>query len=120
VVAMSTPATVDAYIATFPDDVQEILQRVRRAIATGATGANEAIAYGMPTFTKDGRQLVYFAGWKHHISVYPVPALGDALEQDIARYRASKGTLRFPLREPVPVALIERIARALAEQRSRS
>jgi uncharacterized protein YdhG (YjbR/CyaY superfamily) len=86
------------YIRSFPEEVQPILQRVRETVRGAAPGAEETISYGMPTMTLDGRFLVYFAGWKIHIGVYPVPAGDDSFERQIAPYRASKGTLRFPLR----------------------
>jgi uncharacterized protein YdhG (YjbR/CyaY superfamily) len=114
-----TPATIDDYIDTFPADVQTILQEVRRTIGNAAPAADETISYGIPTFTLGGRYLVYFAGWKHHISVYPIPT-GDAnLEREIEPYVAGKGTLKFPLAEPIPYDLIERVAALLLEERTR-
>lgn len=109
--------TVDEYIASCPDDVQEILAEIRRRLHGAIPEAGETISYGIPTMTLHGRRLVHFAAWKHHIAVYPVPAADPALEQEIAPYRASKGTLRFPLRKSIPYNLIERLAALLAEQR---
>jgi uncharacterized protein YdhG (YjbR/CyaY superfamily) len=112
-----TPATMDDYIDTFPAEVQVILHQVRGRIRNALPTADERISYGIPTFTLDGQYLVYFAGWKHHVSVYPVP-MGDAnFEQEIEPYRAGKGTLKFPLAEPIPYGLIEQVAALLLEER---
>lgn len=109
--------TVDEYIASFPPDVRERLEAVRAAMRRAAPGTQEAISYGIPTFKLDGRYVVYFAGWKDHISVYPVPD-GDAeLDRELAPYRAAKGTLKFPLRDAVPYDLIERVAALLMARR---
>jgi uncharacterized protein YdhG (YjbR/CyaY superfamily) len=115
---MATPANVDDYIASFPPDVQAVLQAVRTTMHEAAPDAGERISYGIPTLTIDGSYLVYFAGWKRHISVYPIPAGDKALERDLAPYRAAKGTLRFPLGEPIPHPLIERVVKALLAGRA--
>jgi uncharacterized protein YdhG (YjbR/CyaY superfamily) len=112
--------TVDEYIASFPDDVQEQLQGVRRAMRAAAPGTDEAISYGIPTLVLDGRYLMYFAGWKRHISVYPIPAVDAKLDKEIERYRAGKGTLRFPLTEPIPYELIGRLVATAMQNRARS
>ncbi len=110
-------ATVDEYIGSCPDDVQEILREIRQRVHAAMPGAGEVISYGIPAMTLGGKQLIYFGAWKTHISVYPLPAGDAALQQDIAPYLAGKGTLRFWLREPVPYELIERVAAALATER---
>ena len=112
-----TPATIDEYIRPFPGDVQGVLQEVRRRIRKAVPTAGETISYGIPTFTLGGKYLVYFAGWKHHISVYPVPAGDATFEREIGPYRAGKGTLKFPLAEPIPYDMIERVAALLAQGR---
>jgi uncharacterized protein YdhG (YjbR/CyaY superfamily) len=112
--------TVDEYIATFPADVQEQLQRVRRAMREAAAGTDEGISYGIPTLMLDGRYLMYFAGWKRHISVYPIPAVDAQLDREIEPYKAGKGTLRFPLTEPIPYELIGRLVGAAMRNRARS
>ena len=114
----SAPATIDDYIDIFPADVQAILQEVRRRIRNALPTADETISYGIPTFSLGGRHLVYFAGWKHHISVYPVPTGDPTFEREIGPYRAGKGTLKFLLAEPIPYDLIERVAALLLEDRS--
>ena len=110
-------ATVDEYIGSCPGDVQEILREIRRRLHDAVPGAGEVISYGIPAMTLGGKQLIYFAAWKTHISVYPLPAGDAALQRDIAPYLAGKGTLRFRLSKPVPYELIERVATALAAQR---
>lgn len=110
------PASVDAYIASFPADVQPLLEQARAAIHAAAPGLGETISYGLPTFTRDGRYVVYLAGWKRHLSVYPIP--GDPeLAPELAPYREAKGTLRFPLDRPIPFELIGRVAAALLHER---
>jgi len=111
-------ATIDQYIGSFPEDVQVILQEVRRRIRNVVPEAGETISYQIPTITLSGRYLVYFAGWKHHISVYPVPALDDSFEQELAPYRVGRGTVRFPLNKPIPYGLIERLVALLVQQRN--
>ena len=112
-----TPATVDEYISSCPDQVQVILTEIRRRIRLALPEAGETISYGIPTFTLDGKYLLYVGGWKNHIAVYPVPAGDAAFEDEIAPYRAGKGTLRFPLRKPIPYELIERMVGLLVAQR---
>lgn len=111
------PATVGEYIASFPDDVQPILQEVRRRIRAVVPGASETISYRVPAMTLNGRHLVYFAGWKRHISLYPVPDADEALARELAPYLAGRGTVRFPLDAPIPYDLIERLVALLAQQR---
>jgi uncharacterized protein YdhG (YjbR/CyaY superfamily) len=113
--APSTPANVDEYIAAFPPAIQAVLQQVRQAVRSAAPEAQEIISYRMPALKQHG-VLVYFAAFKNHIGFYP-PIRGDAgLEAAVARYAGEKGNLRFPLDEPMPLALIERLARLRARQ----
>jgi uncharacterized protein YdhG (YjbR/CyaY superfamily) len=107
----STPGDVAAYIAGFPRPVQAILKRVRAIVRKAVPGAEESISYQIPTYKLQGRPVIYFAAFKEHYSIYPsntrlVAAFKDKLEG----YEKSKGTIRFPLSEPVPVKLIEAIA----------
>ncbi|MGY1945426.1 iron chaperone [Nocardia asiatica] len=111
------PVDIDAYLAGFPEDVREILSGIRAAIRRALPEATEAISYDIPTFKLSGRNVVHFAGWKEHVSLYPIPDGDPALERELEPYRAGKGTLRFRLGEPVPYELIARIATALAERR---
>src|SRR4029453_8177909 len=109
--------TIDEYIATFPPDVQAILQRVRTTIRKAVPKAEEAISYQIPTFKLHGSYVVYFAGWKQHYSLYPASSqLVAAFKDELAPYQVNKGTIRFPLSKPVPVKLIAGIARFLAKE----
>ena len=112
-------ATVDEYIASFPPDVQVTLEAVRVAIREVVPGTEERISYGIPTFTLDGRYVVYFSGWKRHVSVYPIPdTTGDErFARELKPFMAGKGTLKFALDRPLPIELIQRVARRLLEQR---
>ncbi len=109
--------SVNDYIATQPRDVQAILQRVRGAIRKAVPAAEETISYQIPCYKLHGAYVVYFAGWKQHYSVYPAgERLIAAFRAEFAPYTISKGTIRFPLSEPVPVRLIARIAKFLANE----
>ena len=113
-------ADVDAYIASFPEDVGAVLQQVREAIHRAVPGAGEKISYKIPTVTLEDRYVVYFAGWKHHVSMYPVPAGDPAFQGEIAPFRVSTGTVHVPLDRPIPYDLIERMAGYLATEKSAS
>ena len=109
--------SVDEYIATFPEDVQPILQRVRRTIHNAVPGADEVISYQIPAYKLRGARVIYFAGWKEHFSLYPATdLLVKAFEGEIAPYKVSKGTIRFPLSKPVPMKLIERLVKFRAKE----
>ena len=106
---------IDGYISQFPADVQAILQMVRATISGAAPEAKETISYLMPAFKLHGI-LVYFAAWKNHIGLYP-PISGDkAVEKAVARYAGPKGSLQFPLDEPMPFDLIGRIVKLRVKQ----
>lgn len=108
-------ATIDEYIAMFPPEVREILEKIRQTIRSAAPDAEEVISYRMPAFRLNGI-LVYFAAFKKHIGLYP-PVKGDArLMKAIAKYAGEKGNLQFPLDEPIPYELIERITRLRVQQ----
>jgi uncharacterized protein YdhG (YjbR/CyaY superfamily) len=108
---------VNEYIASKPKEVRVVLERVRGAIRTAVPAAEETISYQMPVYTLDGVAVLYFAGWKHHYSLYPASnALVAAFRDELTSYQRSRGTIRFPLSEPVPEPLIKRIARFRAEQ----
>jgi len=113
-------ATIDDYIGSFPADVQILLEKVRRTIREAVPAADEAISYQIPAFVLNGKGVVYFAAWKHHLSLYPVPTADDAVARELAPYRAAKGTLRFPIGEPIPYDLIARLATLLSAQRAGS
>jgi uncharacterized protein YdhG (YjbR/CyaY superfamily) len=109
--------SVDEYIARHPKDVQAILQRIRSTIRKALPGAEEGISYQIPTYKLRGGYVVYFAGWKQHFSLYPASdRLVAAFKDELEPYKISKGTIRFPLSQPVPVRLIERIAKFRARE----
>lgn len=114
---MAAFATVDEYIASFPPEVQRTLEEVRAAIRAVVPGTEERISYGIPTFALNGRYVVYFSGWKRHVSVYPIPDADPELARAIKPFTAGKGTLKFALDEPIPIELIQRVAARLLEQR---
>lgn len=109
--------SVAEYIATHPEDVQAILKRVRGTIRKAVPGAEEVISYQIPAYKLHGSPVLYFAGWKQHYSLYPATdGVVEAFKDDLAPYKLSKGTIRFPLSQPVPVKLIERIAKFRAKE----
>ena len=110
-------ADVENYITGFSDDIQQILRRIRQIFADRVPGAGEKISYQMPTVTMDGQPLVYFAGWKQHIGMYPIPVAEESLESRITPYRGSKDTVKFTYRKPIPYDLIEQIAELMVRRR---
>ena len=118
--AKSNFRSVDEYVRAQPAKAQPILRRVRRIIRTAVPAADEVISYQVPTYKLAGRAMLYFAGWKQHYSIYPASdQLVAAFKGALTPYRASKGTLRFPLSAPVPDKLIERIAKFRAREAMR-
>jgi uncharacterized protein YdhG (YjbR/CyaY superfamily) len=116
--AKSDLKSVDDYIDSQPEAVRAILKRVRSTIRRALPEAEEVLSYKIPTYKIGGRAVLYFAGWKQHFSLYPVTApIVAAFKDELAPYEVNnKGTIRFPLSRPVPVQLIERIAKARAKQ----
>ena len=104
----TAPKTIDEYIAGFPQDVQVILEKIRRTVREAAPDAEEAIKYQMPTFRLKGN-LVHFAAFKNHIGFYPVPTGIEAFKDELSVYEGGKGSVRFPLDRPIPYDLISRI-----------
>jgi len=103
--------SIDEYIASFPEDVQEIMGRLRSTIKAAAPKAEEKISYNMPTFTLNGTYLVYFAGWKTHIAFYGAPKGNAEFKEDLSAYETGQGTLKFPLDGPMPLKLITKIVK---------
>lgn len=101
---------IDSYIRTFPKDVQVLLQQLRETIQKAAPEAEETISYQMPTFTLNGN-LVHFAAYKKHIGFYPAPSGLTEFQNEISKYKHSKGAVQFPLDQPLPLGLIERIVK---------
>ena len=104
-------ATIDEYIAGFPKDVQAILEAVRREIRESAPNSEERISYGIPTFNLNGKHLVHFAAYKNHIGFYPTSSGVTAFKQELSKLEVSKGTIRFPLDEPIPLDLVKKIVK---------
>jgi uncharacterized protein YdhG (YjbR/CyaY superfamily) len=102
--------TIDEYIASFPNNVQNILQELRRIIRDCAPEAKEAISYQIPTFKLKGN-LVHFAAFKNHIGFYPTSSAIEAFKGKLAKYEISKGTIRFPINEPIPFELVKEMVR---------
>jgi uncharacterized protein YdhG (YjbR/CyaY superfamily) len=109
--------TIDGYISTFPADIQALLEKVRQAIHNAVPDAAETMSYGIPTFDLNGQHLIFFAGWKQSISLYPLPAGDAAFQQKIAPYKKEKSTLRFPLDKPLPYDLVGEIVTLLKKEK---
>jgi uncharacterized protein YdhG (YjbR/CyaY superfamily) len=110
--------TIDEYIASFPEAVQERLNALRQLIREEATDAHETISYGMPTFRLNGN-LVYFGAYKQHVAVYPATDDMDAAIEGLAAYRTGKGTFQFPHDQPLPLPLIRRIVAFRVQEQAR-
>ena len=111
--------SVDDYIDAQPDHVRGVLNKVRSIIRKALPKAEELISYQMPLYTLDGERVLFFAGWKQHYSLYPAgERLVAAFQGELAPYEIRKGTIRFPLSEPIPAKLIERIAKFRAKEAS--
>ena len=101
---------IDDYIASFPEDVQKVLKQIRAAIQKAAPQAEEAISYQMPTFKLNGN-LVHFAAWKNHIGFYPTPSGTKEFQKEISKYVFAKGSIQFPLDQPMPLTLITKMVK---------
>ena len=109
--------SVDEYLALQPEQARHVLSSLRRIIRRALPHAEEVISYKIPAYKIQGTVVLYFAGWKQHYSLYPAgPRLVQAFKTELARYQLSKGTIRFPLSEPIPGKLIERIAKFRAQE----
>jgi uncharacterized protein YdhG (YjbR/CyaY superfamily) len=107
----TAPKTIDEYIAGFPHNVQEILEKIRMTIRKAAPEAEEKISYQIPTFTLKGKYLIYFAAHKEHIGLYPAPRGIEKFKKALSVYEGGKGTVRFPLDKPIPFGLISKIVK---------
>jgi uncharacterized protein YdhG (YjbR/CyaY superfamily) len=110
-------ATIDDYIADFPENVRPHLEKVRAAIRKAAPDAEEAIKYGMPTFVQQGN-LIHFAGWTNHVGLYPGSKPVEVFKDELDKYEISKGTVRFPLDKPIPFGLIGKITKYCVKRNS--
>lgn len=112
------PTTIDEYIQNFPDNVQQLLQSVRKTIRDAAPEAEETINYQIPTFKLNGN-LVHFAGYKKHIGFYPAPSGITAFADELAEYESAKGSVKFPIEKPIPLDLISRIVKFRVSENSK-
>lgn len=113
------PGNIDEYIADFPKEVQEILQQIRSLVRRAAPEAKETIKYQIPTYVLNGN-LVHFAAYKKHIGFYPTPSGIEQFKEELSAYKSAKGSVQFPIAEPIPLDLIEKIVRhRVVENRSK-
>ena len=103
--------SIDEYIAACPPESQDYLRQIRKLIRSLVPDAKERISYQIAAFERNGKNIIHFAGWKKHVSLYPVPAGSEAFERQIAKYAGGKGTVKFALDEPLPLKLIERVVK---------
>ena len=113
-----TPKNIDDYVDRFPNDVQQLLEKMRLTIKKAAPKAKETISYGIPAFALDGN-LVWFAAFKSHIGFYPGAAAMVAFKKELSAYKGAKGSVQFPFDEPLPLALVTRIVKFRVKQSSR-
>jgi uncharacterized protein YdhG (YjbR/CyaY superfamily) len=106
---------IDEYILSFPPETQKLLEQVRSVIKNVAAEAQETISYGMPTFVYKG-VLVHFAAFKNHLGLYALPSANEAFKEDLSKYKTGKGSIQFPLNEPIPHELIRRIVKFRIEE----
>jgi uncharacterized protein YdhG (YjbR/CyaY superfamily) len=112
---MKAAASIDAYIAGYPEDIQVKLQKIRETIQKAAPKAGEDIKYGLATFTLNGN-LVHFGAFKNHIGFYPAPRALEEFKKELSGYAGSKGAVQFPLDKPIPLALIAKIVKYRVKQ----
>src|SRR5690349_5993634 len=110
------PASVDEYIATFPESVQKNLERIRMTVIRAAPKAEETISYGTPAFRYKGKVIIYFAGYKNHIGVYATPLAHAAFQKELSGYKQARGSVQFPLDQPMPLDLIKRMVQFRIKQ----
>jgi uncharacterized protein YdhG (YjbR/CyaY superfamily) len=110
-----TPKDIDDYISRYPAGVQQLLQKMRLAMQKAAPKASETISYGIPAFRSDG-MLVWFAAFRNHIGFYPGAEAVRVFKKELSAYKAAKGSVQFPLDQPLPLALVSRIVKFRAQQ----
>lgn len=106
---MEKPDNIDEYISNFPESTRRLLEAIRTTVKAAAPEASESLAYGMPAYKFKGRPLVYFAGYKNHIGFYATPTGHAAFSEELSKYKQGKGSVQFPIAEPMPLDLIARI-----------
>ncbi|HXJ99059.1 MAG TPA: DUF1801 domain-containing protein [Gelidibacter sp.] len=107
---------VDVYINQFPEIVKETLQQIRQIVKTIAPNAEEIISYGMPGYKTNGKPLIYFAGYKNHIGLYATPSGNIGFKNELSQYKQGRGSVQFPLDQPIPYELIQRIVKFRLEE----
>ena len=100
---------IDSYIQQFPEDVQLILNKIRKIIKENSSNIEESISYGMPAYKFNKKPLVYFAAYKNHIGFYATPSGHNEFKDELSKFKQGKGSVQFPLNQPIPYALIEKI-----------
>jgi uncharacterized protein YdhG (YjbR/CyaY superfamily) len=114
----SKAKNIDDYLKNFPATTKKMLQQIRTTVKRITPGAEEVISYSIPAFKLNKKILVYFAGWKDHVSMYPVPRANQTLQKEISRYQTGKGTLQFPLDKPLPLKFISKIVKLRVKENS--
>lgn len=109
--ARPKPNTVAEYIAGFPKETQKVLEQIRTTIKKVMPEAEEVISYAIPTFKLDKSYVIYFAGFDHHIGIYPAPVREESFQKAFSKYKTGRGSIQFPLDEPMPLTLITKIAK---------
>ena len=105
------PKNIDEYLSGFPEDTKRLLREIRSIVKMIVPEADETISYGIPTFKLNGHYLIYFAGYKKHVSIFPAPRGSDAFEKRVAPYKSGKGTIQFSIAAPLPTGLVERLVK---------
>jgi uncharacterized protein YdhG (YjbR/CyaY superfamily) len=114
------PTTTSKYIANFPKEIQTILKRLRSTIKRAIPKSTEKISYGIPAFSLNDKNVIFFAGYEKHVSVYPAPRSSPEFKLILSAYKGGKGTVQFPIDEPIPYKLIAKIAKfRMAEHQKR-
>ncbi len=111
--------TIDQYIKSFPKDVQQSLKQIREIIQKTAPDAVESIGYGMPAYKINGKPLVYFAAYEKHIGFYPTPSGTAKFKKELSQYKSGKGSAQFPIGEPIPFGLVEKIVAFRVKENSK-
>lgn len=106
-----SPRTVEEYIAQFPAETQKLLKQLRKTMRAELPKADEVVSYGIATYKMNGKAVTYFAGFKEHVSVYPIPQGSAAFQKQVEKHQTGRGTLQFPLDEPLPLAFIRKATR---------
>lgn len=113
------PVNVDEYIQSFPRSTQTLLKQVRKTIKDNAPGAEELIGYGMPAYKLNKKPLVYFAGYDKHIGFYATPNGHEKFAKELSKYKQGKGSVQFPIDEPMPIDLISKIVKYRVSENSK-